>query len=161
MNIRSTPKATEFAKLICSDLNILSGLNDIRLDAIDDLQGTYGDFEEGLGDEEYGSVHLYAHGKFSSWFAKNLSEAQKRLLLELSEREDLFKITSHSTRRSNLVLSFLVKLRRTQVDDFTHLHITFDFPDIDSDKHTIHGDIFDDVSEDEISKMMMVYELKR
>ena len=161
MTIESTPKATQFAKLICADLKILDGINGIKLDAIDDLQGTYGDFERGFGDEEYGSVHVFSHGEFSSWFKKHLSEQQKERLLEISEKDDLFEITSHSTRRSNLILSFLVKLKRTEVDEFTHLNITFDFPDIDSNTHTIYGEMFDNVSEDEISKMMMFYELKR
>lgn len=161
MTINSTPKATEFAKVICSDLKITEGLDEIQSDAIDDLQGTYGDFERGFGDEEFGSVHVYAHGKFSHWFDKHLSEQQKKRLLELSEKEDLFEITSHSTRRRNLVLSFLIKLKRTNVDEFTHLSISIDFPDIDTNKHTIYGEMFDSVSEDEISKMMMLYELKR
>lgn len=161
MTIDSTPKATEFAKVICSDLRIIDCIDVIQSDAIDDLQGTYGDFERGFGDEEFGSIHVYDHGKFSHWFDKNLSEKQKQHMLELSEKEGLFKITTQSTRRSNLILSFLIKLKRANVGEFTHLNISIDFPDIDSNEHSIYGEMFDAVSEDEISKMMMVYELKR
>jgi len=161
MTITSTPNATKFAKVICSDFKINDGLDYIKSEAIDDLQGTYGDFERGFGDEEYGSVLVYAHGKFSWWFEKNLSEQQKQRLLKISEKDDLFEVTSHSTRRRNLILSFLIKLKRTNVDEFTHLNITFEFSDINNSKYAIYGEMFGNVSEDEILKMMMLYELKR
>ncbi len=161
MSIDSTPQATEFAKIICSDLKIFDALDYIKSEAIDDLQGTYGDFERGFGDEEYGSVDVYAHGKFLWWFDNNLTEQQKQRFLELSEKDGLFEITTHSTRRRNLILSFLIKLQRINTKEITHLNITFDFPDIDSNEHTVYGEMFDEVSEDEISKMMMMYELKR
>ena len=161
MSITSTTKATQFAKLICSDFKIIDGLDYIQSEAINDLQGTYGDFERGYGDEEFGSIQVFAHGKFSSWFDKHLNESQKQRLLKLSDKDDLFEITSHSTRRSNLILSFFIKLKRTNVDVLTYLNITLEFPDIESDKHNIYGEMFDGVSEDEISKMMMIYELTR
>lgn len=161
MSINSTPNATKFANLVCSDLSIIDALHYLQREAIYDLQGTYGDFKVGLGDEEYGSVHVYAHGKFASWFNTNLSDQQKKHVLELSEKDDFFEITTHSTRRRNLVLSFLVKLKRTEVNEFTHLEVTIDFPDIDASKHTIRGEMYDQVSEDEFSKMMTIYGLTR
>jgi hypothetical protein len=161
MSTHSTPKATEFAKIICNELKIIEGLNYIRLDAIDELEGTYGEFEEGTGDEEYGKIWLYSYGKFSSWFNKHLNESQKQKLLELSKQDGSFEIEIHSTGRRNLILSFFVQLKRTNADEMAHLNVTLDFPDIDSNEHTIYGEMLNNIAEDEISKMLMIFELKR
>ena len=46
-------------------------------------------------------------------------------------------------------------------EEETHLNVYIDFPKIDGDEYTIYGEMFGQLSEDEISKMMTVYGLTR
>ena len=153
--------ASEFGKQICTDLKILEAIDYLKNEAIEALQGDYGDYEDGLGMEEYSSLQVFAHEKFDWWFNKNLDDNQKKKILELAEHSDRFEISISSHRRSNLILDFLIKLKRTNADEFTYLHIYIDYKDIDSDDYEIYAEMLGQLSDDEISKMKMMYELKR
>ena len=91
----------------------------------------------------------------------NLNEEQKLNLLQLSEDSERFEIKIYSHNRDNLVLDFLIKLKRTSIDETTHLHIHIDFPDIDEDAYEIRAEMYGQISDDEVSEMLMMYELKR
>jgi hypothetical protein len=153
--------ASDFGMQLCKDLKILEAIEYLRLEAIEALQGDYGDYEDGLGMEEYSSLQIFAHEKFDWWFNKNLDNNQKQKILEHAEHSNRFEITISSHRRSNLILDFLLKLKRTNADEFSYLHVFIDYKDIDSNDYEIYAEMLGQLSDDEISKMKMIYELKR
>ena len=160
MSIKENKIANAFAQRICTDLKIFDAIDYLKNEAIDSLQGEYGDAGNGFGTEEYSALYIYAHQKFDWWFEKNLNEEQKLNLLQLSEDSERFEIKIYSHNRDNLVLDFLIKLKRTSIDENTHLHIHIDFPNIDKDAYLIRAEMYGLLSDDEISKMLMMYELK-
>lgn len=159
MSIKGNKIANAFASRICSDFKINEAINHLRNEAIEALQGQYGDPGRGIGREHYSALHIYISEKFDWWFEHNLNEIQKEKLIELSEDSEKFEINIYSHNRDNLVLDFLIKLKRTDIDGYTNLHIFIDFPSINEDKHEIYAEMFDQLNDDEISKMLMRYEL--
>ena len=153
--------ATEFAWQICRDFKIIEAINYLKNESIEALQDTYGDYEDGFGMEEYSIFQIYAHEKFDSWFNKNLDDAKKTKLLEIADNSERFEIKISSHRRSNLIMNLLFKLRRTNTDRNTHLNVFIDFPSIESHEYEIYAEMFGQLTDDEISKMHMMYELKR
>jgi len=161
MNNKSNKLANIFAELICLDLKIIDAVEYLRTEAIDALQGEYGTYEDGFGTEEYSFLNIYSDGKFDWWFDKNLTESQKDKLLEFSEDSEHFKIDFSSHRRQNIIFQFLAKLKRTEVEENIFLNIFIDFSNIDSEKYKIYAKVLGQISDDEISKMLMMYQLKR
>ena len=161
MTKKETELVNSFAFNICKDLKIIEAIEYLKREAINSLQGEYGDAGNGFGTEEYSVLYIYAHEKFDWWFEKNLDKSQKSKLLELSEDDKFFEINIYSHNRRNLVLDFLIKLKRTSIDATTHLHIHIDFPDIDEDAYEIRAEMYGQISDDEVSEMLMMYELKR
>jgi len=159
MSIKENKIANAFASRICSDFKIHEAINHLRNEGIEALQGQYGDPGRGIGREHYSVLHIYISGEFDWWFEHNLNDIQKEKLIELSEDSEEFKINIYSHNRDNLILDFLIKLKRTDIDEYTHLHIFIDYPSINKDEHEIYAEMFDQLNDDEISKMLMMYEL--
>ena len=161
MHKKSNKLANNFAELICSDLQIINALDYLKSEAIDELQGTFGDYEDSSGMEESSRLLIYAHEKFDWWFNKNLSEIQKLKMLKLSTNDEYFEINISSHRRKNLIFQFLIKLKRTLVNQETFLNVYIECPNIKSEEFKIYAEMFGQLTDDEISQMLMMYQLKR
>jgi hypothetical protein len=156
----SNKLSNHFAEQICSDLKIIESIDYLKSEAIDSLQGAYGDLKRGFGDNESSFLLVYADNEFDWWFKDNLNDSQKKSFIAKMENEEHFGIDVWSVRRSNLELSFLMKLERTSLQEYTYLNIIIDFPNIEKDEYKIYAEMFGQLSDDEISQMLMMYQLK-
>ena len=148
----------KLALLILKDIGIIECLDFIVSDAKDQLQGSYGD-PDGSGSSESGSIPICIDGKIISPFKKVLNERQKNKLLdELIEKNKLI-IDVESKDRKNLNLSFFLKIKRTSRKESSLLYVEIKFPSYQSFEYSVNGKFFDDIEDDEVSKILMLYEL--
>ena len=150
--------ADKLALRILNDIGIIECLDFIVSDAKDQLEGSYGD-PDGSGSSESVSVPICIDGEFISPFKKVLTERQKNKLLDELIENDKLIIDVESKDRQNLNLSFFVKIKRTSRKESSLLYIEIKFPYYQNFEYSVNGQFFDDIEDDEVSKILMLYEL--
>jgi hypothetical protein len=150
--------ADKLALRILQDVGIIECLDFIVSDAKDQLEGSYGE-PDGSGSSESQSVPICIDGEFISPFKRILTERQKDKLLEELIENDKLIIDVESNDRQNLNLSFFVKMKRASRKKSSLLYIEIKFPDYQRFEYSVNGQFFDDIEDDEVSKILMLYEL--
>jgi hypothetical protein len=160
MSDNSTFLATELSKLIIEDLKITESLKYLWEAAKNNIS-EYADGSDDDGVHIYTSINVFLNGKFDSWFDKFLNESQKDILKSYFPENDKFKIELYSNDKRNIELSFSLKIQRFDSKNTSNLFVEINFSKFSEFKYTISAEFGDELSADEISKIITWYELKR
>jgi hypothetical protein len=135
----------KFAQHLMNSLGLSDSIKYLWSISKDELQGVYGDVDEdGYASQESTKLSIYGHGQFRHWFEQHLTNEQKENLKKLSSKPNQFFADISSDNRRDLYFT-----------------TSYKFNKINECKYSFEAFFTEDLTEDEIEKIHLMYELKR
>lgn len=150
----------KLAKVILDHLRFTESLEYLW----DSAKGYLTDRAAGSEDENgmlmYGSIVVFSNNKFYWWFEKYLNEEEKNRFQSHFPESKKFVINVHSEGMRNIELSFFLKIPRIDPQHSLDLFVDIIFPNFEKFEYSISSDFSYEISEEEVSKLLMWHELK-
>lgn len=157
------PTAThKFAQHLMHSLGLNDSIQYLWSISKDELQGVFGDVDEdGYASQEHTGISIYGHGQFHHWFEQHLTNEQKENLKNISPKSDRFLVDISSDNRRDLSIEFVFKIPSLKNNEDHYLTLSYKFNKINEYKFSFEAFFTEDLTEDEIEKIHLMYELKR
>jgi len=153
-------KTSKFAKVILDDLGIFSLIGEIVEFFDRELINSNTEEEnDDLGKYEYLDFFAYKNGEFNHIFDKNLNEKQKSNLIKNYLTDDKFKVNATYEFKKKLEIDFALKIKRLEINNFGSMILSFKYPNRNRLEYTFTAEFLEEIDDDEIEKIHMMYEL--
>jgi hypothetical protein len=152
----------KFAQHLMNSLGLSDSIKYLWSISKDELQGVYGDVDEdGYASQESTKLSIYGHGQFRHWFEQHLTNEQKENLKKLSSKPNQFFADISSDNRRDLLIEFVFRIPSLKIDEDLYFTTSYKFNKINECKYSFEAFFTEDLTEDEIEKIHLMYELKR